>query len=224
MPAISSHIIRPGKRAMLVIIAAFAPLGACSEHKDPTLPQQKKDPALQSALDELTRLSSFTETGLNYNEYSDRLLTAKGNIDVALQRTSDQPAKERINLAVSCYVEARTEWKMKLDSKYHAGVGPQHYWQEATAAASLAAEYAFADQTTRQQIDAREQAKRERERKADQKLAEEKRKADQKLAEEDQKALQPLVERYRAIKSADEKRKFLEPLSQEDKIKIILAQ
>ena len=72
--------------ALLVLLALT--LGACSEHKDPTLPQQKKDPALQAALDELTRLGSFTETGLNYTEYSDRLLTAKGNIDVTLQRTS----------------------------------------------------------------------------------------------------------------------------------------
>ena len=164
--------------ALLVLLALT--LGACSEHKDPTLPQQKKDPALQAALDELTRLGSFTETGLNYTEYSDRLLTAKGNIDVTLQRTSDEPAKAKIKEAVSC----------------------------------------FADQATRQQIDARELEKAKRQRDEENKAYDERRKAAEAKLKAHQQAL---VKRYQTIENADEKLNFLKSLAPEDQNAVILA-
>lgn len=148
------------KHLALLVLLTFT-FGACSKPKDPTLPQREKDAALQTALDELIRLGSYTETGLSYTEYSDRLLTTKGNIDVALQRTSDQSAKKKIELAVSCYVQARTEWKKKIDDEYHFGMGVQHYWSEGSTATKLAAEYAFVDEATRQQIDARERETQE---------------------------------------------------------------
>ena len=123
---------------LLVLLLALAFLYAsCSKHKDPTLPHREKDPALQTALDELTRLASYTQTGLNYSEYSDRLLTAKGNIDVALQRTADLSAKVRIEHAVRCYVEARNEWKKKMEDKYHSGDYVQVYWSDGAVATRL---------------------------------------------------------------------------------------
>ena len=148
---------------VFLLVAVFVLSTGCSKHSDPTLPHQKQDPALQTALDELKRLSSFTEAGLNYTEYSDRLLTAKGNIDVALQRTNDEPAKDKINQAVEYHIEARKEWKRTIDDKYHVGLGPQVGWAKARAATEIAAKYAFADEATRQEIDAREQANREEE-------------------------------------------------------------
>ena len=204
--------------ALLVLLALT--LVACSEHKDPTLPQQKKDPALQAALDELTRLGSFTETGLNYTEYSDRLLTAKGNIDVTLQRTSDEPAKAKIKEAVSCYVDARSEWMKKLDDKNYSGRGVQYFWKKATAATSLAAEYAFADQATRQQIDARELEKAKRQRDEENKAYDERRKAAEAKLKAHQQAL---VKRYQTIENADEKLNFLKSLAPEDQNAVILA-
>ena len=136
---------------------------ACSEHKSTTLPTTAEDPALQTALDELKRLNSFTETGLNYAEYSERLLTAKGTIDVALQRTSDLPAIKKIQLAVSYYIDARNSWTNKIKHGYEDSPGVQESWAKASDAARLATEYAFADQATRHQIDAREQAHRDEE-------------------------------------------------------------
>ena len=146
-----------------LLISLVFTLAACSKHKDPTIPHREKDAALQTALDELTRLSSYTQTGLNYSEYSDRLLNTKGNIDVALQRTSDAAAKDKIDQAVAFYLEARNAWKRKIDNKYYSGPEAQEFWAKASLAAKLAAEYAFADEPTRQQLDAREQARRKEE-------------------------------------------------------------
>ena len=98
----------------LLVLLSFT-LAACSKHKDPTLQHREKDAALQTALDELKRLSSYTETGLSYAEYSERFLTAKGNIDVALQHTTDEAAKSRIKVVLAYYTIARDEWKIYTD-------------------------------------------------------------------------------------------------------------
>ena len=187
----------PPKLIALLVLLAFT-LGACSKHKDPTLPQREKDAALQTALDELTRLSSYTETGLNYTEYSDRLLTAKGNIDVALQRTADQSAKAKIEHAVSCYVDARNEWKKKLEDKYYFGEGVQHYWSEGTTATRLAAEYAFADEAIRQQIDDRERKTKEMMRKLDEEA-----RAAVEATEKKEQAEKDKIEKERQAKAAE---------------------
>ena len=108
-------------------------------------------------------MSSYTETGLNYTEYSDRLLNTKGNIDVALQRTSDHAAKDKIDQAVSFYLQARNAWKNKIDNKYYFGPDARDFWAKASQAGKLAAEYAFADESARQHLDAREEARRKEE-------------------------------------------------------------
>src|SRR5262249_33142801 len=68
------------------------------------------DPSLQTAVDELTRLDSYANTGLNYTDYQSRLLTTKANIDVALQKTNDSDAKERIEDALDHFLRARDRW------------------------------------------------------------------------------------------------------------------
>jgi hypothetical protein len=140
----------------------LASLIACSKHNDPTLSRGQKDPALQTALDELTRLGSYTKTGLNYTEYFDRLLTAKGNIDVALQHTSDKAAKSRIEVALIYYIGARDSWKDSIDHD-HGSTSfiyenyVQEQWRKASDATEKAAGYAFADDAARREIDKREE-------------------------------------------------------------------
>lgn len=169
----STRSVRQFVTAALCGIGAYT-ITACS---------RPKDPALQEALEQLTRLSSYTDTGLNYSEYSDRLLTAKANIEVALQQTNDQRAKEKIERAVSFHVEARNEWRRKIDDKYYSGDGVQPFWLEATAATRLAAEYAFATNAMRRKIDAREEAARKEKAR---RLAEEAKEIEQQLQAERQ--------------------------------------
>jgi hypothetical protein len=148
------------KTAALLMLVSLSLMvtAACSKHKDPTLPNREKDGALQSALDELTRLQAYTATGLNYSEYSDRLLTAESNIEVAFKRTSDEAAKAKIRKAISYYIAARKEWGDSIDSKsdefkaiYEMEL--QKDWVRGRFFAGQAEEYAFADVFRRQQIE-----------------------------------------------------------------------
>lgn len=131
----------------LLFLLLFAATAGCSRRSDPTASARQKDPALQTAMDELTRMKSFTDTGLTYAEYSERLLTTKANIDVALQRTNDEAAKTRITLALEDYIRARDEWKDNND------YGVQEFWSKAERDSKKAAEYAFADAATRKEIE-----------------------------------------------------------------------
>jgi len=125
-------------------------LGACSKAK------HKEDAGLQTALDELTKLDSYTQTGLDYVQYGDRLLTAKANIDVALQRTTDSRAKAKIEAALSYYIQARDWWKQSLDKGKRTtfDTSVRHYWGEGSSAIARAKRYVLADEKTRREIDA----------------------------------------------------------------------
>src|ERR1051325_8068782 len=90
-------------RLVALLAIASLPLGACSK--------QKERAALQTALDELTKLDSYTQTGVSYAQYSDRLVTARAHIDVALQRSTDPGAKAKIEAALQHYIQARDWWK-----------------------------------------------------------------------------------------------------------------
>ena len=141
---------------VLIILLALT-AGACSKHEDPTLPPRDKDGALQTALDELTRLESFTSIGISYTDYSDRLLTAKANIEVALQKTQDVDAHKRIREALYNYVFARDAWQEEVQGESRPTLSVQHYWEKANTEARLAREYAFADQASRDQMDKEEE-------------------------------------------------------------------
>ena len=122
---------------------------------------KKKDTALETALDELKRLSSVTDTGLTYPQYCDRLLTAKANIEVALQHTEDRPARDKILEAVNHFVTARNFWKLDIDANRTSGNAVQECWTKGHSAADAAAEYAFAGAITRWQIDTQEKDRKQ---------------------------------------------------------------
>jgi hypothetical protein len=144
-------------RAAATTILLSLIFGGCSKPKA----NSKDDAALQTALDELTRLNSYTETGLDYSQYSDRLLTAKANIDVALGRTTDARAKEEIEQAVRWYVQARNEWRKQTEDKSYSGLGVQYYLKQGSAASARAAEYANANDATRSQLETQWRAEEE---------------------------------------------------------------
>jgi hypothetical protein len=130
-----------------LVLLCLLPLAACTKPKGP------HDAALATALEELARLKSYTETGVSYHDYADRLVTSKANIDVVLQRSNDLAAKGKVQKAVGFYVAARSAWLMEIENK-SSGITPQEYWQEGHHAAQVAAQFAFADEAARRQIDA----------------------------------------------------------------------
>jgi hypothetical protein len=140
-------------RLTTLVAIASVTLGGCSKAK------HKEDAGLQTALDELTKLDSYTQTGLDYSQYSDRLLTAKGNVDVALQRTTDSRAKAKIEAALSYYIQARDSWKQSLDKGTRTGtdISVRHYWGEGSSAIARAKRYVVADEKTRRELDVQDE-------------------------------------------------------------------
>jgi hypothetical protein len=76
------------------------------------------DPDLEQALDELTSLQSACNVSLTYSDFSALFLSAKNNIDAALERTSDKNeiAKTAINRAIGKYQDVRKHWHSNLSN------------------------------------------------------------------------------------------------------------
>jgi hypothetical protein len=138
---------------MLFVLVSLM-FGACSK--------THKDAALQAAVDELTRLESYTKTGLTYSEYSERVLTAKANIDVALKQTRDSAAKAKIEEAVNEYVHCRDFWKQSIDVETLTGRSTEDSstpscLEYAGTLSQTAAEYALGDKDHRRLMDKTEE-------------------------------------------------------------------
>lgn len=189
----------PGLVALLAILSVT--LGACSK--------QREHAALQTALDELTKLDSYSQTGVSYAQYSDQLSTAKANIDVALQRSTDSGAKAKIEAALQHYIQARDWWKESPDVRTSTSseISERHYWSDGSSAILEAKQYAFADEKTRREIDAKnaqkEAARRQLERKeAARRLEQQQKKAKEMLPQ------QRAADAKRAAEDAERKRRF----------------
>lgn len=170
---------------------------------------QRNDAALQTAMDELTRLRSYTQAGISFNQYSDRLLTAKGNIDVALSRTTDSIAKVKIEVALSWYVSARDSWKTCIDAQLSTDFcfDVEHYWMLGANATDEAQKYVFADETARRRLDAEESRRFDEAEKARRKQINEEREQHRKIEEQIENIPPP------SPTPADEFREEPQPLS-----------
>jgi len=159
---------------------------------------------LQAACDELRRLQSITTTGLTYIQYSDRLLTAKSVADVALAHTSDKAAADKITQAVFFYVEARDNWKRKIDGETLEN-SVQESWDEGSRAVEFAAAYCRAPRAQRSAIEGRYREQEERIATARRVAIEQRRQAEQKLEKERLAAAEQ--ERKERLAAAEQKRK-----------------
>lgn len=117
---------------------------------------RKSDDSVQRASEELKRLSSVAKVGLNYPEFSDRVLTAKGNMDVALESATDSRAKEKIEWAMNFYVEIRKTWGTdptfrSQGSEINSEI--KGLLQVAADASQLVGKYVKTDNQTRSSLD-----------------------------------------------------------------------
>lgn len=84
--------------------------------------RENVEPA-KRAIDSLFKLNSATEAGLNYMQYSDRVLTAKGDLDAALRdmrmnKQADRKFTPAALAAVDSYIEARKDWGEYIEKHY----------------------------------------------------------------------------------------------------------
>lgn len=77
-------------------------------------PRIKSTPAAQNALRTLRRMTSATEVGINFQEYSTRLIDLKADVDEELSQLSVNDLKQEIKLALEAYVDAGTAWNKML--------------------------------------------------------------------------------------------------------------
>jgi hypothetical protein len=186
-----------GLTALLAIASVM--LGACSKAK------HKEDAGLQTALDELTKLDSYTQTGLDYAQYNDRLLTAKANIDVALQRTTDSAAHAKIEAALSYYIQARDSWKQSLDkgSSTTPDTSVRHYWGEGSKAIAKAKRYVVADEKTRRELDVEDEKEQKQ---SAARWEQEKKASAAKESEQQEKRAKEAEQQRRAAEAAERER------------------
>jgi hypothetical protein len=116
----------------------------------------KPDASLKAALDELKRLNSYTETGLNFAQYQDRLLTSKANIDIALAGTNDVEGITKIQRALNEYTAARDAWKRSIEDATDSDDTLQRHWSSAAKYIQEASDYINADYFERSRISTRE--------------------------------------------------------------------
>ena len=71
---------------------------------------RKRKAAAQRVFQQLLKLSSITEVGVTFPQYSERLLDAKSEIESALLEVDNQGFKARASNTLTAYVDARKFW------------------------------------------------------------------------------------------------------------------
>jgi hypothetical protein len=117
---------------------------------------RKADVSIQRASEELKRLASVAEVGPNYSEFSDRVLTAKGSVDIALENATDSQTKAKIEWAMSFYIDARKAWNKNPILRPQA---PEirELLQMATDASQVACAFANANNQIRSDLEVKAQ-------------------------------------------------------------------
>jgi hypothetical protein len=87
-----------------------------------SISRENIEPA-KRALESLFKLNSATEAGLNYMQYSDRVLTAKGDLDAALREMkmntqADRKFASSASSAMDSYIKARNSWGDYIEKGY----------------------------------------------------------------------------------------------------------
>jgi hypothetical protein len=69
------------------------------------------NPVIDNALTSLRRMSSATEVGINFREYSKRLIDLKFEVEEDIAKLPDSELKQQIQLCLQAYIDAATVWR-----------------------------------------------------------------------------------------------------------------
>jgi hypothetical protein len=61
-------------------------------------------------------MKSATDVGINYQQYSSRIIDLKGDVDEAIAQLSDRELKTELTLAMEAYQDALTLWSHLVQS------------------------------------------------------------------------------------------------------------
>lgn len=99
--------------ASIICIGCNSGAGNGDAENDAQMSREERD-AAKAALKELNKLRSYTEAGINYQEYQSRVLDAKGEIDNHLLDVPSGPVEEALKASLDAYVDAREFWGLSL--------------------------------------------------------------------------------------------------------------
>ncbi len=81
-------------------------------------PKPTPHPAAVAALKSLRKMAGAAQMGINFQEYSSRIIDAKADVDESLAQLPDGEVKKEIALALQAYVDAKTIWNDAATSDY----------------------------------------------------------------------------------------------------------
>ena len=106
--------------ASVICIGCNSGAGNGDAKNDAQMTREERD-AAKAALKELNKLGSYTEAGINYQEYQSRVLDAKGEIDNHLLDVSSCPVKVALTASLDAYVDAREFWGLSVQRERGQG-------------------------------------------------------------------------------------------------------
>ena len=167
-------------------------------------------------LRELQKLESNTNTGLNYEQYSDRLLTATAEVDVTLKEKSDPGFAVRVREIQGGYQKAREVWSKSIHGDSDDRGQLRQIWAKASEQLDRLGEYVNSSPARRAALDEEDQNAAEREKAAaihDAELRDRERKTEEKAREAqrqqaEQEAARKRQEAETAAAQAEHERRF----------------
>jgi hypothetical protein len=82
-------------------------------------PPSEDNTAAKEVYRQLVKLESATQTGLNYPQYCERLLDAKGEIEATLPRVQNYGFRKNAEQALAIYIDAPDLWSFFTRETYH---------------------------------------------------------------------------------------------------------
>ncbi len=79
-------------------------------------PKPTPHPAAVAALKSLRKMAGAAQMGINFQEYSSRIIDAKADVDESVAQLPDGEVKKEISLALQAYVDAKTIWNNSATS------------------------------------------------------------------------------------------------------------
>ena len=97
------------KKTLLILVCLGVTVG-CGNSKEAEAQKEAQNDAKNSVIKELNKMNSITEMGVNYQNYSTKLLDVKTEIDSLMNDISDEQFKTKAQEALQAYVDATTVW------------------------------------------------------------------------------------------------------------------
>ncbi len=105
-----------------------------SDKADKVVITTTDDSSKQDVVSILRKMESYTETGINFREYSSKLLDVNAEFKAATSRIADEHFVTSAGYAMDYFHKAKDYWKKSFDDEYgiYTTADVQQSWQSAS--------------------------------------------------------------------------------------------